>query len=167
MRSRSWFDALIDGLAVLAAALLCVLVVLICADVLARSTRLFSMPWTLDLAEAGLYLMTFLGAPWVLREQGHIAIEVFVDYLPKAARRVADQLVNLAGIVVCAILVVFSFRQLARSFSSGNQIYETFIYPEWYQYSVPPVVFLILGLLFARRLLGWQTMRKAGLDEGF
>ena len=152
MRSRSWFDALIDGLAVLAAALLCVLVVLICADVLARSTRLFSMPWTLDLAEAGLYLMTFLGAPWGLREQGHIAIEVFV---------------NLAGIVVCAILVVFSFRQLARSFSSGNQIYETFIYPEWYQYSVPPVVFLILGLLFARRLLGWQTMRKAGLDEGF
>ncbi|MEZ5741689.1 MAG: TRAP transporter small permease subunit [Burkholderiaceae bacterium] len=34
---------------------------------------------TLDAAEFMLFLITFLGTPWVLREQGHIAIEIVVE----------------------------------------------------------------------------------------
>ena len=52
------------------------LVLLICLDVTARSLRLFATPWTLDIAQYSLYLITFFGAPWVLREGGHISIDV-------------------------------------------------------------------------------------------
>ncbi|HEX6320919.1 MAG TPA: TRAP transporter small permease subunit, partial [Burkholderiales bacterium] len=67
---RSWFDALIDALALAAAALLCALVVLILIDVAARYLRLFSIPWSFEATEYMLYAITFLGAPWVLREEG-------------------------------------------------------------------------------------------------
>ncbi|MEZ5741688.1 MAG: hypothetical protein R3E68_21160 [Burkholderiaceae bacterium] len=40
----TWFDRLIDALAIFAGLLMCLLVILICADVAARSTRWFSLP---------------------------------------------------------------------------------------------------------------------------
>lgn len=158
-------DRLVSALAVVAGVMLCGLVLLICVDVLARSSRAFSIPWTLDIAEYSLYLITFLGAPWVLREQGHIAIEIFVEQLPLGAQRLAAQLVNVVGLAVCLVLMFFSFRQLWRSYDSGNLVYETFVYAEWYQYVVPPPVFLILGLLFLRRFRG-PTAFDAQYREG-
>ena len=60
---RSALDALVNLLALLAGAMLCALVVLICMDVTARTLRLFPTPWTLDIAEYLLYGITFFGAP--------------------------------------------------------------------------------------------------------
>jgi len=128
------------------------LVVLICVDVLARSSRVFSIAWALDASEYALYLITLLGAPWVLREQGHIAIEIFVEQLPAAARRWVAALVNILGTGICLTLSFFSTRQFWRSFESGNLVYETVVHAEWYQYAVPPPVFLLLAWLFIRRL---------------
>jgi TRAP-type C4-dicarboxylate transport system permease small subunit len=78
-RAGAALDRLVDALAVVAGALLCALVLLISVDVAARSFKLFATPWTLDIAQYMLYAITFLGAPWVLREDGHIAIEVFIE----------------------------------------------------------------------------------------
>lgn len=132
--------------------LLCLLVVLTCIDVFARATRLLSLPWSLDVAEYSLYLVAFLGAPWVLREQGHIAIELFVERLGPTAKARVARMADLAGLLVCAVLFFYACRQLARSFASGTLVHETFVYPEWYPYLVPPPVFLILLMLFVRRL---------------
>ena len=164
---RRVFNRLIDLLAVVAGVLLGVLVVLICVDVFARSTRVLSLPWALDVAEWALFLITFLGAPWVLREQGHIAIEIFVARLPRRAARVVAGFANMLGALVCAVLFVYSVRQLSRSFESGNLIHETFVYPEWVQYSVPPPVFLLLLALFVSRLFRADEPARTALDEGF
>lgn len=145
-------DRIVTLLAVLAGVLLCLLVVLIGVDVFARSTRQFSLPFTLDVAEYTLYLMTFLAAPWVLRQQGHIAIEIFVERLPDPLQRFAARFVNAVAALTCSVLLVFSARQLWRSFESGNLVYESFVYPEWYQYAVPPPIFGLLGWQFLRRL---------------
>ncbi|MGI0029360.1 MAG: TRAP transporter small permease subunit, partial [Nitrososphaera sp.] len=68
--SRSALDRLIDALVLVAGALLCALVFLILVDVMARYLRWFSLAWGLEASEYMLYAITFLGAPWVLREQG-------------------------------------------------------------------------------------------------
>ncbi|MEZ5650227.1 MAG: TRAP transporter small permease subunit [Burkholderiaceae bacterium] len=164
---RKGLDRLVNALAVIAGALLCGLVVLICFDVVARSSRVFSLPWALDVAEWALFLITFLGAPWVLREHGHIAIEIFVARLPGAAQRAVGWLANLIGALVCAVLLVYAVRQLLRSFDSGNMIYETFVYAEWYQYAVPPPIFALLLILFVLRLVRPQAAPPQALDEGF
>ena len=102
-----WLDRLIDLLAWAAGLLLLLLVMVVCADVFSRGTGLFSMPWSLDVSEAALYLMTFLAAPWVFRENGHIAIELFVERLGLAGRRLAGWLANGCGILVCALLLYY------------------------------------------------------------
>ena len=88
----------------------------------------------------------------MLRERGHIAIELFVEHLPRPVRALANRTANVAGLLICLILLGFASRQWWRSFASGNQVYETFVYAEWYQYALPPPIFLLLTLLFWRQL---------------
>lgn len=144
---------MVDALAAVAGALLCALVVLVCMDVASRKFGLFAMPWVLDFTQHGLYGVTFLGAPWVLREEGHIAIEIVVERLAPGPRRAARRVADLLGALVCAALLYYACRALWRSYAANNLVYETFVFPEWWQYVLPPPIFLLLLALFVRRLL--------------
>jgi TRAP-type C4-dicarboxylate transport system permease small subunit len=94
-----------------------------------------------------LYGITFLGAPWVLREQGHIAIELLVERLPPGGRRVVRRMTDALGAVVCAALFYYSCRVLWRSYTSGTMVQKSFVFPEWYVFViVPPVTLILLGI---------------------
>jgi len=159
---RGWFDRVIDGLAVVAGAMLCALTVLICVDVAGRKPGLFTIPWTLDVAEYTLYIVTFCGAPWVLREGGHIAIDLFVQRLRPVLRQRVAFLTHIVGALVSAILLYYSCRVWWTSFSEGVLIHETFVFPEWLLLSVAPPVFLILLVLFVRFIAGASWRGEAG-----
>lgn len=154
-------DWLVDALAVVAGAMLCALTLVICLDVASRSLKLFAMPWSLDASEYLLYGITFLAAPWVLREQGHIAIEILVERLPTALRRVLQRATDAFGAAVCLVLLVFACRVLWRSFTQHNLVHETFVFPEWYLFVPAPPVFLMLALLFARRAAASRAVLDA------
>lgn len=158
---RGWFDRLIDALAFIAGLTLCALTVLICVDVFARYFRLFAMPWSLDIAEFALLLVTFFGAPWVLRDNGHIAIDILVDRLSGPARHRVTLLSHGVGAAVCGVLLVFSTRAWWSSFSQGTTVHETFVYPEWVLFIIPPPVFLMMIVIFIRWLIRPAT-RDAG-----
>jgi TRAP-type C4-dicarboxylate transport system permease small subunit len=145
-------DRLVEALALVAGALLCALVAVVCLDVAARTFKLFATPWALDVSEYLLYAITFLGAPWVLRENGHIAIELVVERLPARGRAAARFASDGLGALVCAVLLYYACRVFWRSYSSGNLVYETFVFPEWYLYCLAPPVFLVLLAQFAGRL---------------
>jgi len=151
-RPNGWFETLINALGFIAGATMCLLTLLICVDVASRYLRLFAMPWSLEVAEYALYAITFLGAPWVLFNQGHIAIDIAVENLrPRAKARVAA-VANSIGALVCAILTFASTVAWWRSFTSGTVIQQTFTFPEWWMFVGPPPIFLIMTLIFIRWL---------------
>ena len=149
---RSALDRLIDALALVAAALLCALVVLILVDVAARYLRWFSLAWGLEASEYMLYAITFLAAPWVLRERGHIAIELVVEQLPDRARGATRLAADGLGALVCALLLFFACRVLWRSYQAGTMVHKSFVFPEWLVYAGMPPVFLILLAIYVRFL---------------
>ena len=159
---RGWFDQLIDGLAVVAGVTLCVLTLVICMDVFARYFRLFAMPWSLDVAEYALLIVTFLGAPWVLAEGGHIAIDILVERLSPPTRRRVALASYLIGAFVCTTLLFFSIRAWWHSYSQGTTVHETFVYPEWLLFTIPPPVFLIMIVIFVR----WLVRPPEGVPGG-
>jgi len=151
-RPGGWFEALINGLAFIAGALMCLLTVLICADVASRYFGWFAMPWSLEVSEYALYAITFLGAPWVLINQGHISIDIAIERLrPQAKARIA-MISNALGALICAILTFASTVAWWHSFTSGTQIEQTFTFPEWWLFVGPPPVFLIMACIFIRWL---------------
>ena len=154
---RSWFDVLIDALAIVAGALIVLLTALVVVDVAARSLRVFTLPWSLEATEYMLYAVTFLGAPWVLRERGHIAIELVVERLPARGRAVAGVLAELAGAAICALLFIYACRVVWQSYASGIMVQKSFSFPEWVAYAgIPPVMLILLGIY-----LRWLAARRA------
>jgi len=150
---RGWLDLLIDGLALVAAALVVLLTLLIACDVAARYLRWFNLTWALEASEYMLYAITFLGAPWVLREEGHIAVELVVERLPAHQRMRLRRATDLLGAVVCALLLVYACRVAWRSFQSGILVQKSFTFPEWYGFALIPPVMLVLLCIYLRWLV--------------
>lgn len=150
---RSWFDLLIDGLALVAAALVVLLTVLILCDVAARYLRVFTLTWALEASEYMLYAITFLGAPWVLREEGHIAIELVVERLAPRARGRVRRFTHLLGAAVCAVLLAYACQVTWRSFASGVMVRKSFEFPEWYAFVPMPAVLAVLLGIYLRWLV--------------
>lgn len=153
-----------QGLAGIAGALLCALALLISLDIASRQAAGFSMPWSLDVAEYLLYLITFLAAPWVLVSGGHITVDLVVARLAPRARRRADRGANAIGAAASFLLFWFAGRVWWRSFRDGTLVYETFVFPEWWLFAAAPPVFLLLAAIFVRRLVR-PTANGPAADE--
>lgn len=151
-RRRSWFDQLINGCAIVAGMMMCALTMLICFDVAARHLRLFAMPWSLEVAEYSLLVLTFLGTPWVLVTGGHISIDIVVDRLAPTSRRRLRRTSYALGATVCAVMTVFAAGAWWHSYFQGTLVVETFTFPEWYFFALPPPIFLMLTGIFLRWL---------------
>ena len=146
-------NRLARALAAVAGVLLALLALLICVDIAGRQTDGFSMPWSLDVAEYLLYLITFLAAPWVLVTGGHITVDLVVARLGPSARRGANRSANAIGAVASLVLFWFACRVWWRSFDDGTLVYETFVFPEWWLFSAAPPVFALLAAIFLRRVV--------------
>ena len=153
-------------LAGVAGVLLCVLALLISLDIATRQAAGFSMPWSLDVAEYLLYLITFLAAPWVLVSGGHITVDLVVARLAPTARRRADLAANAIGAAASLLLSWFAGRVWWRSFHDGTLVYETFVFPEWWLFAAAPPVFLLLAAVFVRRVAGPPADGPATADPG-
>ncbi len=143
---------LINALAVVAGVLLCALALLICADVFGRKLGLYTIAWSFDVAEYALYAITFLAAPWVLKDGGHISVDLFTQRVSIEWRRRLFKLATSIGALVSACLCLYACRVCWISYRENVQIYETFVFPEWYLLSVAPPIFFLLFCLFARSL---------------
>lgn len=145
-------DRAINALAVIAGILLCVLTALICVDVASRSLKLFTIDWTLEASEYLLYGITFLTAPWVLRTGGHISIDLLVGRLGRTAARRVSWCANLLGAVICLVMLYYSLKVLVASYAAKTLVYKALVFPEWLQFTVPPVTFVLMLVVFLRWL---------------
>ncbi|KIC48654.1 TRAP transporter small permease [Tateyamaria sp. ANG-S1] len=143
-------DRVIDALAVLAGALLVVVTLLLCVDVAVRYMQIINITWIGDIASVSLFVMTFLAAPWVLREGAHIAVDSLVMTLPDRLRALVERLVNLLGCAICALLGVYAVRVLVGSYTADTQVYRMLVYPQWWLFVLPPVTFALMALVFLR-----------------
>ena len=64
-----------------------------------------SLPWTEEVAKFVMVWLAFIGAPVVLREGGHIAIDIVPTRLPAPLGIIAMMLIQLIVMVVLAVLV--------------------------------------------------------------
>lgn len=149
------YDGLLDAMAVVAAAILVADALLITADVLSRNLALgFGIPGAIELTEYGLYVVTVLAAPWALKLGAHVAVEIVVDTVGPRARRNAERLSNLVGLAVSASLLYAGALATWKSFSGGNMVFQTFVFPEWWVLAPLPVCAAVLGIEFLARLSG-------------
>ena len=150
---RGWYARLLDWLGVGAGAVFGIIAVVTTWDVIARSLSAGTVKGLADLVEYALFAATFLAAPWLLRQNGHVQVDFLVTALPtrlgSAVRRFADAV----GLAACLVLLIYAVRVTWLSWASGNIILKTVVFPEWWLYAVIVVSMFLLSLEFLRRLV--------------
>ncbi|MDH3233057.1 MAG: TRAP transporter small permease subunit [Alphaproteobacteria bacterium] len=158
-------DRVVDFLAAVAGIILCALVAVICVDVAGRNFKLFTLSWSLESAQIALYCMTFLAAPWVLKNGGHIAVDLLIQNLSTAKAQRVGRFTSMIGAIVCGVLTYYAVRVFLDFLIDGQLVHGSMIYPRWLVYIPAPPTFFLMFLIFARWTIDPARMTDARLDK--
>ncbi len=159
---------LLNGLAILAGLSLVWLMLAVVGSVLMRNAGVQPWSWLFVSTEYGLYLMTLLGAPWLVRERGHVHIELLTATLPPLALQVVSRLVSLMCVIACLVLAWKGVDLVERNLLRGDfDVRGGYFIPRWWLSVVLPVAFGLMAIEFARFVVGrdlWHS-GEAGIRE--
>lgn len=146
------FGVLLTGLAVLSAAILAAITLVIPLNVLLRNLGLPVIYGALDAIEYGLMAAAFLGAPWVLRLNAHVQVDLITHGLPPRARRRVVLAACLLGAATCAVLGWAGLQALMQSYARSSMVRTAFTFPEWWTLTVLPLSMALCTLEFLRKI---------------
>jgi len=121
--------------------------------------------WILQFTEYGLLWMTFLGAPWLLKLDGHVRIDTFVLLLSPRLQRMAEILVAFLGCVVCMVIVWYGAANTIDLYRRGIMDVKGISLPEYPLFVVIPVGSALLLLQFGAKLFGFHRSKPAGVEK--
>jgi len=158
-RLSTLYGKLLDALALAACALLFLLMLMICADVLLRNVPLVpglrGLKWSYDLSESMLYLITMLAAPWLLRGGQHIRVDILLRAIPKRTAWYFEWLTDALAFACCVLMVAYGASSTLASYNGGSLTIKTLVTPEWWLLAPLPAAFALLAIevLFRMRRL--------------
>lgn len=158
---------IVNFFAFIAGATLVWLMVSVVTSVLMRNAGLQPFAWLFTSAEYGLLYMTMLGAPWLVREKGHVHIELVTAALPDGARRVVSRIVAIACVLVCVILAWKGVELFLKNIERGDFDTRAYYYPRWMLTIAFPISFGLMAIEFSRFIFGDNLMHsgEAGIHE--
>ena len=162
-------DRLCDFLAILAGIYLVAIMLGIVVSALARTMN-FSGVWAshvFTFAEFGLLYIVMGASPWLVRHKGHVFIELLTAAIPRAMQRPFSRFVALLCVVICAVLVWYTWGATAKAFRFGDAEMRSLDMPKYLLLGAMPIGFGLMGVQFARFVFGPETLHtgQAGVHE--
>jgi len=151
-RMSQVFGRALDALMLVACLLLLAMTLIIGADVVTRNIGLGGIPWSGEVSEDILYLMTLLAAPWLLRRGQHIRVDIMLRALPTRIAWMLEWVGDIVGLLCCCYFVWYGTLITVASHSAGSIVIKTLITPEWWTLAPLPVGFVLLGIEFIFRM---------------
>jgi len=161
------YRRLLTALAVVAGVILAAMAFAIVLDVVVRNLGLQPPAHTLTLTEYGLLYATMLGAPWLLREKGHVYIELLTAAVSPRARFWLTRVVYALCVLTCAVIFWFGLEVTIAHYQRHVIDVRSFDMPRWLLTASIPLSFGLMTIEFARYLLGLDSMHtgQAGIHE--
>lgn len=161
------YTALLYAMAFIAGATLVWLMISVILSVLMRNLGLQPFAWLFTSAEYGILYMTMLGAPWLVREKGHVHIELVTSALSEGPRRIVSRGVALACVAVCAVLAWKGVDLVVTNIARADYDVRAYYFPRWLLTISFPLSFGLMAVEFARFVFGEELMHtgEAGIHE--
>jgi TRAP-type C4-dicarboxylate transport system permease small subunit len=158
---------LLELLAVVAGVLLSAMAFAIVVDVVMRNLGLQPPAHTLTLTEYGLLYVTMLGAPWLVREKGHVSIELVTAAVSPRTRFWLTRVVYVLCVLTCAVIFWFSLEVTIDHYQRHVIDVRSFDMPRWLLTASIPLSFGLMTIEFGRYLLSLDSMHtgRAGIHE--
>jgi TRAP-type C4-dicarboxylate transport system permease small subunit len=161
------YDRLLSLMALIAAGTLVWLMVSVVTSVAMRNIGIQPFAWLFTSSEYGLLYMTMLGAPWLVREKGHVHIELVTAALPPNLRRIVSRTVAAACVLVSLILAWYGLELFLTNVERNDFDVRAYFYPRWMLTITFPIAFSFMAVEFARFVFGPELMHsgEAGIHE--
>jgi TRAP-type C4-dicarboxylate transport system permease small subunit len=147
------YDALLYGMAWLAAFLIAAMMVIITLDVALRNLGFQSSAHFFTFTEYALLMVPCMGAPWLVREKGHIYVEILLMHLRPGARKWLLRFIGVACVAVCLVIAWYGFGITIADFLGNEKDVRSFDMPRWMIVGWIPLGFLMMAIEFARYLV--------------
>lgn len=149
-RLSAAYGRLLTALALAGCAVLFLMMMLICIDVLLRNVRLipgvYGISWAAEVTEYCLYLITLLTVPWLLRRGQHIRIDIVLRVLPARAAWMLEWLGDAIALVCCVVIAFLGWKATSASLAIGAMVVKTLAVPEWWLLAPLQATFVILAI---------------------
>jgi C4-dicarboxylate transporter DctQ subunit len=163
---RFWrfFDGLADLMAILAGVIMAFITAAICYGVVMRYFLMSPSIWVVQTCEYGLLWMVFLGTTWLLRENGHVTVDIIYSHLRDRSRSFLNLITfSLAGIA-CAVVFFFGARYTWQCVVSGITDVRAVTVPKQVVFIIIPIGSLLLCIQFFRMVWSEFSKIKPGRD---
>jgi len=156
---------LLKGMALLAGLLMVAMMTAIVVDIVLRTAGTQSSAHLFSFTEYSLLLIPLLGAPWLVREKGHIYVEVFLMMLKPGVRRVAIQMIALACVAVCVILAWYGGEITVQNYLLSDKDVRSFDMPRWMLMIFMPLSFGMMAIEFLRFFIRGESLFGVGIEH--
>jgi TRAP-type C4-dicarboxylate transport system permease small subunit len=139
-------------MAALAAFLMAAMMVVICLDVVLRNLGYQSSAHFFTFTEYALLMVPCMGAPWLVREKGHIYVEILLMSLGPRLRARMTVTIGLVCIALCLVLAWYGFGITFKDFANAEKDVRSLDMPRWMVVMWIPLAFFMMAVEFARFL---------------
>ena len=147
MRTIFWLNGLLVRLlCVLAVLLVAAMMLGICAEVILRMFGFPSIIGLIELTEYALFISTFFVAPYLLKTNEHIRVDLVIARVDPAGARAIECGVLITIMVISLITGLIATILMARSFREGTLIFKDLIFPQWWLDWIIPLSSLAMFL---------------------
>ena len=105
-------------------------------------------PAIIELSGYMLLYITFLGAPWLLRQDGHVRVDIMIDYLKPQARATILGVTSIIGTLVSLVIVIWGTVITADLFKRDVTVTNILETPQWLLMVIIPIGGLFLTVEF-------------------
>ena len=147
------YDAVLYGMAWCAGVLIAAMMIVITVDVVVRNLGYQSSGHFFTFTEYALLLVPCLGAPWLVREKGHVYVEILLMHLEPRGRALMQVAIGLICIAVCGVLAWHGFDLTLRDYAANEKDVRSLDMPRWMLVGFIPLSFAMMAVEFLRFLV--------------
>jgi TRAP-type C4-dicarboxylate transport system permease small subunit len=142
-RLNGW---LVQILIVLAVAVIVAMTLGISAEVILRIFDFPSIIGLIELTEYGLFISTFFAAPYLLRHNEHIRVDIMMSRVDKETARMVE-----FGVLLCIVAIAVTTGFIATvvmigNIQNGTLIFKDLIFPQWWLDWIIPLTCVSLAI---------------------
>jgi len=164
MKVFAWVDKALDqinfAMVIISAGLLLGLTLIVGADITLRYLLYRPLGWVKEVSEYILVFLGFLGAAWILKDDGHVKMDLVISKVGARTQTMMNLITSIISTVVVLIITWFSVRVIA-SFYKTKLVVPSVLEPQKWILLTPILVgCLLLAIQFMRRSCDFMNRWK-------
>ena len=158
------FDQILEALFFLACLLLGFIMLAISVDVALRYTLGFSQLWVGDTTTWSLIFIAFFGVAWVLKLEGHVKVELLLDWVNPKTRALINTITSIVSAIMWLALSWYSAQATLTLFQTAEPMLTLILRPiilKAFLIAIIPVGSFLLFIQLLRRTYGYLKVWRA------